>query len=109
MFWGEDPAVKQPAETISQELNFGEDVDGLVDLPIKEVIDRIKSEFTGVGEKPGVLGGRGYAGDFQVSWSWQFFRIEGSHLEEDDRQKFISIGRDFGCQAYEPKPSLPMR
>ena len=109
MFWRQEPAVKQPAETISQELSFGEDVDGLVDLPIKDGIDRIKSEFTGVDEKPGVLVGRGHAGDFQVSWSWQFFRIEGSHLEEDDRQKFISIGRDFGCQAYEPKPSLPMR
>jgi hypothetical protein len=108
MFWRQDPGVQQPAETISQELSFGEDVEGLVDLPIKEVIDRIKAEFTGVDEKPGVLVGRGHAGQFEVSWSWQFFRIEGPHLEEDDRQKFLSIGRDFGCQAYEPKPTFPM-
>ena len=109
MFWRQQPQVQQPAEMISQELSFGEDVDGLVDLPVKEVIDRIKAEFTGVDEKPGLLVGRGQAGQFEVSWTWQFFRIEGPHLDEDDRQKFLSIGRDFGCQAYEPKSSLPMK
>ena len=108
MFWRKQPQVQQPPESISQELSFGEDVAGLVDLPIKDVIDRIKAEFTGIDERPGILVGRGHAGEFEVSWSWQFFRIEGPHLEEDDRQKFLSIGRDFGCEAYEPKPTLPL-
>jgi len=109
MFWRQQPQVSQPADSISQELSFGEDVDGLVDLPVKEVIDRIKAEFTGVDEKPGVLVGKGSAGQFEVLWTWQFFRIEGLHIGEDDRQKFLTIGRDFGCQAYEPKPSFPMK
>jgi hypothetical protein len=108
MFWRQDPAVQQPAESISQELSFGEDVEGLVDLPVKDVIDRIKREFAGTNEKPGVLVGRGQAGEFEVSWTWQFFRIDSPQLDEDDRQKFLSIGRDFGCQAYEPKSTFKL-
>lgn len=109
MFWRQRPSVEQGPESISQELSFGEDVEGLVDLPVKEVIDRIKAEFTGVDEKPGVLVGRGAAGQFEVSWTWQFFRVEGPHIGEDDRQKFLSIGRDFGCQSYEPKSTFPLK
>jgi hypothetical protein len=108
MFWRQLPQVQQPPETISQELSFGEDVDGLVDLPVKDVIDRIKREFAGTDEKPGLLVGRGQAGEFEVSWTWQFFRVDSPHLDEGDRQKFLSIGRDFGCQAYEPKSSFKL-
>ena len=108
MFWRQDPAVQQPAESISQELSFGEDVEGAVDLPVKEVIDRPVRLSLAVHEMPGVLVGRGQSGQFEVSWTWQFFRIDSPHLDEDDRQKFLSIGRDFGCQAYEPKSTFKL-
>jgi hypothetical protein len=105
IFWQTGPGVELSADAIAQELSFGEDVAGLVDLPIKEIIGRIKAEFPESEERTGLLVGRGIAGPFEVNWSWQFFRVEAAHLDDADRKTFGSIGREFGCEPYELKNS----
>jgi hypothetical protein len=96
------------ADAIGQELSFGEDVEGLVDLPIKEIIDRLKAEFPETQEKAGLLVICGQGGPIDVSWSWQFLRIEASQLDDDVKQKFIALGRSFDCEPYETQSTFPL-
>src|SRR6185312_11983503 len=42
LFWKAGPALKLSAPEVTRELVWGEEVDGLVDLPIREILDRLK-------------------------------------------------------------------
>ena len=108
LFWQTGPDVTLSTDAIGQELSFGEDVEGLVDLPIKEIIARIKADFPETQEKAGSLTGRGETGPFEVTWTWQFFRIDAADLTAGDRQKFIAIGREFQCEPFETKSTFPL-
>src|SRR5262245_3100941 len=94
MFWRPGPNTTLSHDAIGQELSFGEDVEGLIDLPIKEIIARLKTEFAGSQEKAGLLILYGQEGPLDVTWSWQFVRIDG-RLDDADKQKLIAALRDF--------------
>ena len=55
LFWKPGPKVKLSAPEIARELVWGEEVEGLIDLPVREIIDRLKAEFPQHEEKSGVL------------------------------------------------------
>src|SRR5688500_2892585 len=101
MFWKQRPTLLNSPAAIAQELNFGEEVEGLIDLPVREFLDRIKAEFPQVDERPGLLVSRGQGEVFEVSWSWQVVKVQASDLDEDARERLVAIGQEFGCQAYE--------
>ncbi len=108
LFWRTGPDVKLSTDAIGQELSFGEDVEGLIDLPIKEIIARIQADFPDAQENVGALNGRGEGGPFEVTWTWQFFRVEAAELTAGDRQKFIAIGKEFQCEPWETKSTFPL-
>ena len=101
LFWRPGPSLKlSPAET-ARELVWGEEVDGLIDLPIREIIDRLKAEFADHEEKSGLLNARAEAGSFQVTWSWQYVRIDCQDVPTTAREQLIDIIESFDCMAYE--------
>src|SRR6185295_6359158 len=90
LFWKAGPKVKLSAPEIARELMWGEEVDGLIDLPIREIIDRLKAEFPRHEEKTGVLIGYGATGSFEMTWSWQHVRVSCRELVSEDRARLIN-------------------
>jgi hypothetical protein len=102
MFWKARNDGALPPESIAQELNWGEEVSGLVDLPVKEILDRLKLEFPDFDEQPGLLEAETVVGgQWQATWTWQHLKIELDNVPEVARQQLIDVLADFGCRVYE--------
>jgi hypothetical protein len=102
LFWKSSPAVKLSPAEIARELVWGEEVDGLIDLPIREIIDRLKTVFPQNDEKPGLLVARVGEGSFEATWTWQHVKVDCQNLVAADRDRLIETIESFGCKAYEP-------
>jgi hypothetical protein len=89
MFWNEGPRVALSPADIARELNWGEDVPGLIDLPVKEIIERLKVAFPRHDERPGLLVGHASSGRFEATWTWQHVKAECHELADEDRQRLI--------------------
>jgi hypothetical protein len=102
LFWKARPDLALSPDAIARELNWGEEVVGLVDLPVKEIIDRLKTEFPDHDERPGSLAAqtRG-GGSWEATWAWQFFKVELRGVPDDARQRVIDVLADFGCGVHE--------
>lgn len=101
MFWKQLPTLLTPRAAIAQDLDFGEEVEGLIDLPIREVINRLRAEFPQAEERPGLLVCRTAADAFEASWTWQVVKVHYSELSDEGHRKLLSIAREFGCEVYE--------
>jgi hypothetical protein len=101
MFWKPRPGLDLQPPAIAQELAFGEEVDGLVDLPIKEIIDRLKGAFPQHRETPGLLALETGTGRCEATWSWQHVKLELAGVSDDERQRLIGVVEAFGCKAHE--------
>ena len=104
LFWKPGPNVKLSAPEIARELIWGEEVDGLIDLPVREIIDRLKTEFPQHEEKSGSFIGRGESGSFEATWTWQYLRADCHDLPAGDRERLIETVESFDCMAYAGKP-----
>jgi hypothetical protein len=101
LFWKAGPKVKLSAPEIARELLWGEDVAGLIDLPIREILNRLKSEFPQHEEQPGAFIGRGESGSFEATWTWQYVRAECRELFVGDRERLIDAIESFDCMAFD--------
>ena len=101
VFWRPGPNVKLSDAEIARELLWGEEVEGLIDLPIREVLDRLKIAFPDHEEKSGLFVGRTGSGAFEATWTWQYFRVDTDGLTPDDRQRLIDVLEAFGCTYQE--------
>lgn len=95
-----------PAE-IARELLWGEEVDGLIDLPIRQILDRLKSEFPRHDEKSGLLVAHGAMGSFEATWTWQYVRVDCRDLPLSERERLIELIESFDCMAFDPQLSKP--
>jgi len=100
LFWKAGPKVTLSQAEIARELLWGEEVNGLIDLPIREIIDRLKAEFPQHDEKPGLLVCRTDGGSFEATWSWQHVRVDCRDLPESDRERLIDTVETFGCAVW---------
>ncbi len=101
LFWKAGPAVKLSAPEVARELTWGEEVEGLIDLPIREIIDRLKAEFPQHEEKTGLLVGRAESGTFEATWSWQHVKVHCRDMPAEERQRLVDAIESFDCMAYE--------
>jgi len=101
MFWKPGPGVKLSAPEVGRELVWGEEVEGLIDLPVREIIDKLKAEFRQHEEKSGLLTGQAGGGSFEATWTWQHVRVECRDLPAGDRERLIDAIESFDCMAYE--------
>jgi len=103
LFWKATPAMKLSSAEIAREIVWGEEVDGLIDLPVREIIDRLKSEFPDHEEKSGLLVGREGGGSFEATWTWQHIRVDCRGLTAEERERLIDAVESLGCMAYDPQ------
>jgi hypothetical protein len=103
LFWKSGPNTKLSPPEIARELVWGEEVVGLIDLPVREIIERLKAEFPQHEEKPGLLAVHAATGSLEVTWSWQHVRVECRGLDVSDRERLIDTIESFDCMAYETK------
>jgi hypothetical protein len=101
LFWKPRADLSLTPAAVARELLWGEEVEGLVDLAIKEVIDRLKAEFPEHRETPGLLVCRTGGGRLEATWSWQHVKAELHDVASADRQRLIAVLADFGCQHFE--------
>ena len=129
LFWHPGPNIKLSPAEIARELLWGEEVEGLIDLPIRQIIDRLKAEFPHHDEKSGLFTAHASPGSFQATWTWQHLRIDfllplrlgegwgegapvGDNVNNDLaveapsldslRNRLIDAIESFDCMAYEP-------
>jgi hypothetical protein len=102
IFWKAGPDLRLPAQEVARELIHGEDVAGLIDLPIKAILDRLKEAFPHHREVPGELLVEAGAGSFTATWTWQHLRVELGDVPAADRERLIAVLETFGCEAFEP-------
>jgi hypothetical protein len=102
VFWKPGPGVKLSPPEVARELVWGEEVEGLIDLPIREIIDKLKAEFPQHEEKSGVFVGQAGGGSFEATWSWQHIRVECRDVPAGDRERLIDAIESFDCMAFEP-------
>jgi hypothetical protein len=103
IFWNQRPGVALAPADIARELTWGEDVPGLIDLPVKEIIDRLKAAFPRHDEQPGLLIGHGAEGRFEATWTWQHVKAECHELGVEDQERLIEA---VDCPAYDVKLGL---
>jgi hypothetical protein len=101
MFWKAGELLTLSPAEVCRELTWGEDVEGLVDLPIKEILDRLKGAFPRHRETSGLLVIEPAAGRCEATWSWQHVRLECHDISPADRQRLVEVLGEFGCQPYE--------
>ena len=105
LFWKAGPNVRLSAPEIARELVWGEDVEGLIDLPVREIIDRLKAVFPKHEEQSGLLIGHGSSGTFEATWTWQYVRVDCRELAAADRERLTETIESFDCMAYDPQNS----
>jgi hypothetical protein len=102
LFWKPRPELAMPPEAVARELNWGEEVAGLIDLPVKEIIDRLKSEFPEHDEQPGLLTAKTPGGgSWEATWGWQFVKVELRDASDDARQRLTDVLAEFGADVHE--------
>lgn len=106
--WREErDTALSPAE-IRRRLDADEEVEGLADLPIKEMIDRLKSDFSGCKETAGQVVWTSGEERFRATWTWQYMRLESEHLRDEYRDRFFELARSVGCPVFDPQMNLKM-
>lgn len=107
--WREERDTGLAAAEIQRRLDADEEIDGLADLPIKEMIDRLKGDFSGCKETAGQLAWTSGEERFRATWTWQFMRLESDHLSDEHRDRFFDLARSFGCPVFDPQMNLKMQ
>lgn len=100
-FWRQRPDLRLAPAAIAQELLFGNEVDGLIDLPVQEVIARLKESFPGAIERAGELVWLDGEESFEATWTWQHFHVDGEELSDDSRSRLIAVLDAFDCPAFD--------
>src|SRR5688572_9185716 len=90
LFWQAGSHVRLSPAEICRDLFWGEEVEGLNDLPVKEVIVRLKAAFPKHDEQPGLLIGHAASGSFEATWTWQCVKVACGDLDAADRRKLIA-------------------
>src|SRR5262245_42652197 len=102
LFWNPGPRLRLSPAEVAREIVWGEEVEGLIDLNIKEIIDLLKAAFPQHEEQSGLLIGRAGDGLFEATWTWQHVKADCRELAAADRQRLIDTIESAGCQAYDP-------
>jgi hypothetical protein len=84
-------------------------VEGLADLPIRDMLDRLKGELTGSKETAGQLVWESGEEKVRATWAWQFMRLDTDHLADDRRDQLFDLARSVGCAVFDPQMNLKMQ
>ena len=103
-FWKYKEGIRLNHQKVYERLSNGDQVDGLETLPIPEIIAAVSSAFSAGWEHPDKETWEGGdRGIFQVFTTPQFFRFDCYGMEDEDTNRLIEIGKNFGCPLYDPQ------
>jgi hypothetical protein len=102
LFWCPGPQLRLAPAEVAREIVWGEEVEGLIDLNVREIIDAVKAAFPQHDEQSGQLVGRAGAGSFEATWTWQHVKVENRGLPDNERRRLIDTIEAAGCQAFVP-------
>ncbi len=94
-----NPPIDPPR--VYQELYYGEDVEGLIDLPIQEILADLKTEFPQHEERAGILLTHGALGPLEWNWSWQHVRVAAKDLAPEERERILGVLQKYGCGTFD--------
>jgi hypothetical protein len=108
VLWRERKETGLAPARVHERLESGDDVEGLDDLPIREMIDKIRHEFPGSQEGAGVLQWNSGEESFRATWTWQYLRFDAQQLSEEHREKLFELARQFHCPVFDASMNLRM-
>lgn len=79
---------------------------GLEDLPIKDILTKIKEAIPDCIERAGLINGGTADGIWELTWGWQYLKLETPVGSDDVQQKVIDVLAGFGIPAYDPQQGL---
>jgi len=100
IFWNARRPPPLPPEQLARELYWGEEVEGLDDLPVREILDRLKALFPQHEETTGLVRVQAAEGAFDVTWTWQTVRVDYETLGPADLEKLHQLLEEVGCDSY---------
>ena len=109
IFWRQTPTQTMSPSAIFESLSNEQDVEGLADLPIEDILSTVTRDFPGtVRERNGssewlVWMSHNEKGSFELTWSRQHIRVDSRHLHSDQMNQLIEIGAAFGCPLFDPQ------
>lgn len=102
-FWRQQPWLAFLPAAIAQQLDVGNEVEGLIDLPVQEILAQLKTSFPGSVERAGELAWSREEEAFEATWSWQYVRLECQELSDDSHSRLALVFDAFDCPAYDPQ------
>ena len=106
LFWRQEPSVRLLPQSIAQEVQWGEEVKGLEDLPVKEILAKIKEALPGCVERAGHINGNTPTGTWELTWGWQYLKLETPADAVPVQHKVTEVLSEFGIPAYDPQQGL---
>lgn len=103
-FWKYKSDVYLDPLTTYTSLCEGNSVDGLEELPIEDMLNRLTVHFSDGWEQiDGLNWQAANRGAFQISTTSQMLRVDCYGMSGDDMNRFIDLGTEFGCPLYDPQ------
>jgi hypothetical protein len=107
-FWKyEDESAANDHQAIYERLSDGEFVEGLREIPVDEILEKITRVFSAAGwTKIDEESWEGGNGAFQINITPQFLRFDCYGMMDDEEFIYlIEIGNEFGLPLYDPQIS----
>jgi hypothetical protein len=101
LFWKPRADLKLSPPEVAREILWGENVEGLVDLPVREILDKLQGEFAEHRETPGLLVLNTGSGRMEVTWTWQHIKLDLTDVEDAERERAATVVAGFGCVEFE--------
>lgn len=91
------------AQKTYESLSNGESVEGLENLPIEQMMDKVCQAFSVGWEQLDPVTWESPKKSFQIFSTPQFFRVDCGGMTGEEMNVFIDIGNEFGCPLYDPQ------
>jgi len=104
-FWKyKDESAANNHQAIYERLSNGEFVEGLSEIPVNEILERITEVFTALGwTSEDEETWEGESGAFQIYTTPQFLRFDCYGMESEEFKYLIDIGNEFELPLYDPQ------
>ena len=105
-FWRCKPGTTLDHQRVYERLCDGQLVDGLEELPIAEIVGRIREVFSDWNRIDDVTFEAPNGGVFQVYTTLLLFRVDCYGIDQENMNKIISVANEFGCPLYDPQAGI---
>jgi hypothetical protein len=102
-FWRYKPGTVLDHQAVYESLSDGKVVEGLEEIPIAQMLARVREEFTDWTQLDDVSFDGGDHGSFELYTTPQFFRVDCYGKHGEDMNRLIEIANEFKCPLFDPQ------